>query len=383
MDALWKKYLTPTEISRRPVLIAVSGGSDSVALLHWMAKRFPGRQLHVATVDHQLRVESADEAAMVARTCSGLGLPHDILRWQPEGTASSAMARDARYALLRAFADKIEADVIVLGHTLDDQAETVFMRAQRVRKDSDTRGLSGIAEWSSFNGIRLWRPLLDQSRNQLRQNLTDRKLGWVDDPSNEDQRYERVRVRKLLSSAGNDSLPASKELARLAELSSRSRRWMNWQVADYIKDHACIKTDGLISLVRGAELPRSILLEILSLLVLVAGGLAHRSPTSKLAEIADAVKANGETKITLGRCLVSTRNGLIKVQREARNLPPIPAQVDDTVIFDGRIQIEPSRPGAPPVQKPFISSLEYYRPETDDLIYAALMELLDSTAHST
>ncbi len=383
MDAVRNKNLTLAEISQSPVLIAVSGGSDSVALLHWMVEHFPKPQLHVATVDHQLRADSADEAAMVARMCGELGLPHVTLQWQAEGPATSAAARDARYQLLQGFADEIGAKVIVLGHTLDDQAETVFMRAQRGRKESDTRGLSGICEWSSYNGTRLWRPLLQQSRSDLRQNLTDRGIDWVDDPTNQDQKYERVRVRSLLSSGRKGTVPGARAISRLAELSSRSRRWMNQQVAEHIKKHTVIETKGIITLVRGAEIPPAILREMLSALILVAGGMAYRSPTSKLVEIAKAVGIKNSAKITLGRCLISTRNGMINLQREARNLPPIPTNIGEPVFYDGRFMIHPSQSGMRPSATTYISSLEHYRPETDDLLYAALMELLDSTAQST
>ncbi len=118
-----------------PVIVAVSGGSDSLALL--MLANIWAQQnnviLQAITVDHGLRAEAAVEATFVSSLCTGLNIPHVTLAW--EGLKPSfgiqEAARQSRYSLMDDFAREIGADVILTGHTLDDQAETVFMRVAR------------------------------------------------------------------------------------------------------------------------------------------------------------------------------------------------------------------------------------------------------------
>ena len=382
LDTLSVNSVSDLLEKRLPVLVAVSGGSDSTALLYWLAENYPDLELHVATVDHGLRPESASEAEAVADMCRQLQLPHTTLVWHHDGKATSADARQARYELLRDHASSIGATAIALGHTMNDQAETVYMRAQRARPHSDTRGLSGIAEWSTFEGTRLWRPLLQKSRGELRGFLKDRGVEWIEDPSNQDPGYERIRVRKHLDGAFGQQLDVC-NIAQLAGLAARSRRWMNRQVVDIIKHHVDLDPQGGVLLQTVEDAPLPVTVETLVVLVLAVGGLPHRVPSSKLVEFAKAARIGTPTTITLGRCLISANKGKVKIQRENRNLLPLPQKTDKKFVYDGRILVQPSASGSGIRQKTFISSLENYRPETDDKLYFAVRELLDSTPRST
>ncbi|MEP4291920.1 MAG: tRNA lysidine(34) synthetase TilS, partial [Rhizobiaceae bacterium] len=343
--------------------------------------------LHVATVDHRLRPESASEALAVGQLCVELQLPHTTLVWQNASAAFSAMAansataRQARYDLLHAHAKSLGAGAIVLGHTMDDQAETVFMRAQRARPDSGTRGLAGMAQWATFNRIRLWRPLLGKRRQDLRDFLQQRQIPWIDDPSNQDPGYERIRVRKHLAGQFSKA-PSIEALARLAGLATRSRGWMNRQVADVIGKNVTAASAENLIFSPTDDVSQTVMREVIAVLVLVAGGLPHRSPTAKLVQLAEAAARKDKMTLTLGRCLISTRNGQISVLRESRNLPLKPDNIDKDLIHDGRILLQPSAPGFAPRQSPHIASLENFRPAVDDQIYQTAMELLDSAARS-
>ena len=367
----------------RPALVAVSGGSDSVALLHWMVEHFSDEYLHCVTVDHGLRPESSDEAQAVAAMAGHLGLPHKTLTWQPYTPASSADARRARYSLLHQYAIQLDAGVIALGHNLDDQAETVFMRALRSHQDSNTTGLSGIPEWSTFHGVHLWRPLLEQTRQELRDTLKAKSIVWIDDPTNQDLGYERVRVRKLLNQQ-NGSAPARRQdLARLARLSGRTRKWMNQQVAEALQQYVRIESGGALTFAPSSSLPRPIVLELLACLVLVAGGQNFRSPTAKLTGIADAIEVGQSMQVTLGRCLITNKSGVVTVRRENRNLPELPVQIDRDVLFDGRLLLRRD-PDAQTIHKtPYIEALESFRPSLDDPLHSAVMDLLNSLSCST
>ena len=191
----------------------MSGGGDSLALLHLMHEA----ELNVvaATVDHRLRVGSAEDGAHVARICGRLAVPHVALR-RPSGAdwSSQRRAREGRYAVLGAEARVLGAP-LVIGHTLDDQAETVRMRA---RRGGGTLGLAGIAPVATLEGrTRLLRPLLGTTRDALRRLLRERGTAWVDDPANANHRFERVRVRR----EGADE--ALRDIGRLAELCRRER----------------------------------------------------------------------------------------------------------------------------------------------------------------
>jgi len=180
--------------------VAVSGGPDSLALLLLAAAARPGR-VEAATIDHGFRKEARDEAAMVANICDRLGIRHATLtaRWSelPE-TAIQERARNQRYRLLGYWAEERGLDALATAHHAEDQAETVLMRLAR---GSGVRGLAGMRPRSVSPGvhIRLVRPLLGWRRAELEQVCSAAGVTPAADPSNQDERFERVRVRRALA----------------------------------------------------------------------------------------------------------------------------------------------------------------------------------------
>ncbi len=204
----------------RAVLIAVSGGPDSTALLylvsHWAA-RVGGPAVYAATVDHGLRPESAAEAAAVGALAAKLGVPHATLRWtgpKPE-TRLQERAREARYELLVTHARKIGAEGLVVAHHLDDQAETVLMRLTR---GSGISGLAGMAAVSARDGLTLLRPLLEATKAELVAVCDAAGLAYARDPSNADEAYTRVRLRKVLADEGLDAAGLARLARRAAQV---------------------------------------------------------------------------------------------------------------------------------------------------------------------
>lgn len=195
--------------------LAVSGGGDSMALLH-LAQHWGGADLLVATVNHGLRPEAATEAALVAQEAARLGLPHVTLHWQGwDGRGNlQDQARQARQELLRDWAAREALGAIVLGHTRDDQAETLLLRLAR---GSGVDGLAGMAARRE-DGPLLWlRPLLSCSRDELRDWLRARGVGWIDDPSNDDPRFDRVKIRQALAALDLDPARLAETATRMAE----------------------------------------------------------------------------------------------------------------------------------------------------------------------
>jgi tRNA(Ile)-lysidine synthase len=180
--------------------IAVSGGPDSLALLLLAAAARPG-DVEAATVDHALRPAAADEATLVSQICNRLAIPHTTLtaRW-PEipKSAIQERARQQRYRLLGYWAEERRLDAILTGHHADDQAETMLMRLAR---GSGVRGLAGLRARSVTPGshVRLIRPLLRWRRSELEQICAASGMQPVADPSNLDERFERVRIRHALA----------------------------------------------------------------------------------------------------------------------------------------------------------------------------------------
>ena len=211
------------------IVLAVSGGPDSVALM-WLAARWRaalknGPRLVAITVDHGLRDESAREARDVKRLASSLQVDHRTLRWtgvKPK-TGLPAAARDARYRFLTKAARTVGATHIFTAHTRDDQAETFIMRLAR---GSGIGGLAAMARQSAREGVTLVRPLLDISKKDLIATLKKAGVGFADDPSNRDVRFTRPRLRDLMPALAAEGADAH-NLARLASRLARAHAALN------------------------------------------------------------------------------------------------------------------------------------------------------------
>lgn len=205
------------------ILLAVSGGPDSTALL-WLAARWRGARqkaplLIAATVDHRLRRASKAEADAVAKLARKLKVPHSILTWRGRKPNSGLpeAARGKRYALLLDLAREKQADVIVTAHTEDDQAETVL---HRIGRGSGLRGLGGIRVRSTREGVVLLRPLLGVPKARLVATLQRAGIGFAEDPTNSDPHFLRPRLRRLAPALAKEGIDA----ARLAGLARRLAR---------------------------------------------------------------------------------------------------------------------------------------------------------------
>jgi tRNA(Ile)-lysidine synthase len=202
-----------------PYALAVSGGPDSLALLLLAAAA--GTPVLAATVDHGLRPESAGEAGFVAELCGELGVPHEILAVSvgTSGTGLQAAARQARYAALAAWMDRHAVPTLLTAHHADDQAETLLMRLQR---GSGVGGLAGVRARGGLPGtegrLAVVRPLLGWRRRELAGIVEAAGLQAVDDPSNADPDFDRVRTRaRMAETEWLDITALARSAAALAE----------------------------------------------------------------------------------------------------------------------------------------------------------------------
>jgi tRNA(Ile)-lysidine synthase len=244
-----------------PLGIAFSGGPDSLALLLLAAAAFPG-QVRAATVDHGLRDASAAEAALAARICESLSIPHRILAVSVSSGASiQAQAREARYRALGGWMDAEGVPSLLTAHHLDDQAETLLMRLLR---GAGVAGLAGIRARRPLgtSGAEILRPLLGWRRYELGELAAASGLTFAADPSNCDEAFDRVRLRRLLAGAPwLDPVPLARSAAALADaeeaLQAAADRYFREKV-ERCDGHLLLRPAGL-----PAEIRRRLLLACL------------------------------------------------------------------------------------------------------------------------
>lgn len=319
--------------------VAVSGGSDSLALLHVLARVFEGldTQVFAVTVDHGLRPEAAEEARFVAQVATALDVPHDTLKWEDRSAAGNlqARARDARYDLMTEWAREKEIAVLALGHTADDQAETVLMR---IARSSGVDGLAGIARRRIRQGITLVRPLLDASREDLRSYLTEQGQTWIDDPSNEDHKFERVRMRAAAPQLRELGL-TTQALSDVAANMSSAKEALDWYT--FLSARESVQLDGgdvLIDQRQFRTFPDEIARRLLVQALCWIGGGAYQPRRDAVKDALTAIRASKTT--TLHGCLVMSHAGLIWVCREYKAVQDLEAATDET--WDRRWRLKPT-----------------------------------------
>lgn len=226
------------------VLVGVSGGPDSVALL-LLAHALLGERCVAATVDHGLRSEAADEAVWVADWCAARGIDHAVLRGEMPDRAGrtanvSARARALRYELLQAHAAAIGASCLATAHHADDQVETLIMRLNR---GAGVGGLAGVRAVTRGDHARVIRPLLGWRRAELGAIVAAAGVSPVEDPSNVSDRYDRARLRKAL--AGVDWIDAGRVAASAAALADAEEA-IGWMVHQLGTDRVAAEGDSLM-----------------------------------------------------------------------------------------------------------------------------------------
>ncbi len=295
------------------LVLAVSGGSDSVALL-WLVDRWLGQagrrapRIVVATVDHGLRDASAEEARWVRALALSRGYEHRLLRWcgaKPKTGLQSA-ARAARYRLLGMCVSELGGrTALVTAHTLDDQAETVLMRLGR---GSGVDGLAAIAEAVELDGICVHRPLLDVGRGALRDVLSGTGLDWLEDPSNQSTRFERVRVRRAGAARAELGLE-DRALARTARRMSRARQALEHAVdaalVPVLLDNERLRRFGVFVWPPAfGVLPDEVQIRLLRRVVLALGGQGSAPELGQTEDLFARMRERGFGGATLHGCRV-------------------------------------------------------------------------------
>jgi len=327
---------------RRPHLAcAVSGGADSLALAlfarHWAERR--GGRVTALTVDHGLRPEAADEARRVGDWLTPLGIAHHILVWTGEKpvTGIQQAARSARYALLGQWCRDAGVLHLLLGHTRDDQAETLLLR---LGAGSGPDGLAAMAAVRETSDVRLVRPLLAVPGAALRAALTEKRQAWIEDPSNRDDRFARVRVRRAIAEGGL----APEELARAAGRFGRVRVALEALVSALLAETASVHPAGfarlrLRPLVSAAD---EVSLRALARVIAAIGGRAQAPRLDRLERLHRRLLGGTGVAVsaTLGGCRIVAGRGALLICRENRGIPaPVPVRPGLSLVWDRRFAI--------------------------------------------
>ena len=325
------------------VAVAVSGGSDSLALAllasEWARDR--GGQAVALTVDHRLRSESTAEAETVGVWLKKNAIPHTILPWLTPKPASDiqAAARSARYALLEDWCHQAGILHLLLAHHQDDQAETLLMRLGR---GSGVDGLSSMQAIRETIYLRRLRPLLDVPRARLTATLVDRgQLEWVDDPSNRNPAYARIRLRQAFPSLEALGLIPAR-LAATAARMGRAREALEDMTAQAVLRGVTTYPAGYAMIDREyfRTLPDEVALRLLARLLQAVGGGNYPPRLERLERLFLGMRTKPEEIRTLAGCRCGPHQGGILVSREVSKVQgPVALEPGETTLWDGRFRL--------------------------------------------
>lgn len=330
------------------VALAISGGSDSLALLdcvdRWRRGRSKAPALLVLSVDHGLRKSSSSDSARVVELARMRGIEAKALLWSGPKPRSDieAVARRARYGLLLGAARAFDASHLLLGHHLDDQAETLLLRLAR---GSGVFGLAAMRRELCADGLTIFRPFLGLSRSRLAETVAAAGLMPVEDPMNTDPRFARGRLRRIMPLIAADGMEPVRLAATARRLSDAA------EAIDAAASELIARAIELDAMAAAAIEPKTffsapgeIRRRSLSRLLLAIGGGDYAPRYERLAALARSMAQHdgGRFKRTLAGAIIEWRSGRFVVYREIgrEGLPRISANPGFCGVWDGRFHIK-------------------------------------------
>lgn len=323
--------------------LAVSGGADSLALMllaaRWAADA--GVALEVYTVDHGLRPEAAAETAFVVREAGKLGLKARVLRWEDDKPRSGvqAAAREARYRLIGAAMDRDGATVLLTAHHMRDQAETVLMR---LAHGSGVSGAGGMMVHAEVFGVPVCRPLLGIAPEVLADVVAKAGISAVEDPSNSNTRFERVRWRQALPALAAEGLDA----ARLAQFAKRAARADDAlrTISDELFCRLAARNGlGVVSIARDEfeNLHPELRLRLLRRALDLAGGRQKPYALQQIEELDAGLRGAAFERMTLGGAVIERNPDTIGLYREEGRMAhgDVTIPPGEDVLWDNRFLI--------------------------------------------
>ena len=314
-----EQSLSALRLPNEAFAIAVSGGSDSIALMHlaaaW-ARTHERAAPIVLTVDHGLRKDSKKDAQFVVGAAKNAGLDASVLTWRgakPDANIESA-ARDARYRLMGEWCRARGVHVLMVAHSEDDQAETFLIRLMR---GSGVDGLAAMRVCAAypnptFNDVELVRPLLSLTRKELRGYLEGCGVNWLDDPMNEDSRFDRARIRALWPMLESAGLSRTRIAAAASHL-ARAREALETRTGEFLTAHTAATPHGMLIDAKAlAAAPREIGLRAVAALLQAEGGRTYRPRFDRLERLYEEMASSKPVRRTLHGCRVGPAPKLLR-----------------------------------------------------------------------
>jgi tRNA(Ile)-lysidine synthase len=325
-----------------PVAVGVSGGSDSLALA-FLLKRWTdtkGMRLYAVTLDHGLRPESRTEALKVGDWLKDREIAHEILCWEGQKPARGvqAKARMARYTLIQEWCSAQNIRTLFLAHHLDDQLETSLMRLE---KESGLEGLAGMSAIKEWGSLRMIRPFLNLSKEKLRHFLISEGHPWIEDPSNDNPKFQRSKIRHALAHS-----PLKADYTTLVKSFGYFRCLFERLVNNFLKSFVESFPEGYckISYPRFSVLSEELQKVILSRLLLTVGTLPYPLKSQKLRQLRKTLLNPTFKAVTAGGCYLFLRKSDLYVAREPALCREEKAlsfvQEAEEVLWDGRFSLK-------------------------------------------
>lgn len=297
--------------------VAVSGGADSLALAYLMNQwcKINNYRIINLIIDHDLRENSALEAQKTLNIIKSYSMDGQIIKWSHQKIKSNIQeqARIGRYNLLTDFCKANNYQCLLTAHHLNDQAETILMR---ILKGTGLYGLSGIAEISNYAGVIVLRPLLEFSKKELLEYVSSLKMDWIEDPSNNNLKFTRVKIRKFLA---RSNLFLDK-ITSLSKNLASARECIEYFVNNFIREF-CIKEEDrvIFNIDNFISLPDELKFRIIGNLIQEIGQKTKLSRADRIENLVNKILQKGFKAATLGSCLIQKKQKQIIITKENLN----------------------------------------------------------------
>jgi len=308
-------------IKNKSFALAVSGGPDSLCLAYFAkiyASEF-GNKIHVLIVDHNLRKKSGQEALKVKAILGKRRISSKILSWKGKVPKSNIQkkARDIRYVLLSNYCLKNKVKYLITAHHGDDQIENFFIRLLR---GSGITGLSSMPEQAKYNNnLKIIRPFLSLEKKDLKYVTLNYFKTYIKDPSNNNEKFLRVRVRKYRKNMEKEGLDTRKIIKTVSNLVSANQA-LNFYKNKALYKHASFVTKNkcLINKRIFLDEAQEIVFKSFSDILSLVSGTYYPPRSKKVTDLINRIKKNKFIKCTLGGCILEEENNFILISKESK-----------------------------------------------------------------
>tara|TARA_Y100000590_G_scaffold92848_1_gene105085 strand:+ start:2153 stop:3217 length:1065 start_codon:yes stop_codon:yes gene_type:complete len=323
VNKIYKKFedIVYKNILNKDFAIGVSGGSDSLCLAYFtkIYSQLFKNNVHVLIVNHNLRKESQKEAFKVKGILLKKRIKSKILSWNGKIPKKNIQknARDIRYSLISDYCVKNKIEYLVTAHHLDDQIENFFIRLLR---GSGLSGLASMSEKVAYSGgLRILRPLLDFKKSDLKEITLNYFKTFIEDPSNENDKFLRVRIRKYRSKMAEEGLDTSKIIKTTKNLLF-AKKALNFYKNKALHKHVTFlsKNKCMLNKQIFSEEAGEIVFKLFADIFSLVSGSYYPPRSKKIFNLIKRIKATKFKKSTLGGCIIENKNNFVLISREQK-----------------------------------------------------------------